>query len=82
MRDWIGENIHAEKILAKPLHHWDDYETIDGIYSRSRLVEKDSVCFQEILLESVGSSSDLYQKGSHQGSIARWNSCLFSFPLS
>lgn len=43
---------------------------LDDIY-RSRLVEKESVCFQELLLESVGSASDLYPKGSHEESIAR-----------
>lgn len=78
MEDWIGEKIHTEKNPNKIMPQWN-VNLWDGIYSRNRWVEGELVLFQEILLASIGSSSSLYQKDIHQGSMATWDLCLLSF---
>lgn len=74
----LGKKSILKKNPNKIMPQWN-VNLWDGIYSRNRWVEGESVLFQEILLVSIGSSSSLYQKDIHQGSMATWDLCLLSF---
>lgn len=76
----LGKNSYW-KSPNKTVPQWT-INSFDDIYGRSTLIERDSVCFQEILRASVGSFSSLYQKdvSGYRGSIATWDSFLFPLP--